>query len=131
MGEGRGPAPGARGTLKIGAPLCSPGLCAGCWSEGGRTSERCGRAGGAAFVEERGFPGWARVGGGRGPGEGSELAEGRVGVAGGREAALFCEESPALAIRGACGEMFSRPGGLLWGHRLGCLLNRGPFSVPT
>lgn len=57
--------------------------------------------------------------------EGTELAEGRVGVARGREAAVFFfEESPALAIRVGCGEMFSRPGGLLWGHRLGCLLNR-------
>lgn len=31
---------------------------------------RCGRAGAARFVEEQGFPGWARVGRGRGPGRG-------------------------------------------------------------
>ena len=58
-----GPGPQARGPRGIGAPLCSPGLPAGCSPEGGGLSGR-GVEGlaGRALWREPGLPGRARSG---------------------------------------------------------------------
>lgn len=73
---------------------------------------RCGRAGAARFVEEQGFPGWAGVGEAGVRAEGSELAEGRVGVARGREAAcfFFARKAPRWPFAWGVERCFPDPG---------------------